>query len=274
MGRESVTDVLQAAAKRLQESLRSIEEYGKIVSAELAAQVEALRYRAYTVERAILLGNTSRSRLETAQLCVLIGTDMCHTSLAGTVSEAAAGGAQIIQLREKNVDDRILLKRALEVRQVTRKAGVLFILNDRPDLARLAEADGVHLGQQDLPVREARRILGPDALVGVSTHNLEQLQQAILDGASYVGVGPTFASSTKDFEELAGLDFVRSASEETSIPAFAIGGITLANAAGVVEAGARRIAVGAAVCKAGDPRAAAAALRRALSDNLLSPSRE
>src|SRR5439155_15936065 len=100
-------------------------------------------------------------------------------------------------------------ERARQVRRWTQQAGVLFIMNDRPDIARLVEADGVHLGQDELPVKEACRILGPDALIGVSTHNLVQLRQAILDGASYVGVGPTFPSETKQFEAYAGLQFVR-----------------------------------------------------------------
>ncbi|HYV36323.1 MAG TPA: thiamine phosphate synthase, partial [Gemmataceae bacterium] len=146
------------------------------------------------------------------------------------------------------------------VREVTRKAGVVFILNDRPDLARLAEADGVHLGQDDLPIREARRIVGPDALIGVSTHRLDQVRQAVLDGASYIGIGPTFPSSTKNFPQLAGLDFIREATAETTLPAFAIGGITAENALAVKAAGARAIAVSSAVCQANDPRAAAAAL--------------
>jgi thiamine-phosphate pyrophosphorylase len=131
-------------------------------------------------------------------------------------------------------------------------------MNDRPDLARLAEADGVHVGQDELPVKEARRIVGPDALIGVSTHNLEQVRQAVLDGASYIGVGPTFPSGTKHFEEFPGLDFVRQATTETSLPAFVIGGVTLENVGTAVAAGARRVAVSQAICKADDPRRAAA----------------
>ncbi len=272
MERFASLDVAQAGCKRLQESLRSLEEFSKIVNAAVAQQVEILRYRAYTLERALLLVTQAKTNLETAQLCVLVSTHLCRASLAGTVREAAAGGAQVIQLREKNIDDRTLLERARDVRAVTRKAGVLFILNDRPDLARLAQADGVHLGQQDLSVREARRIVGPDAIIGVSTHNLAQLRQAIVDGAGYVGVGPTFPSSTKEFEQFAGLDFTRAAAAETALPAFAIGGITVENVAAVLAAGARRVAVSAAVCQADDPRAAAAAMRRAISEKLLSLS--
>jgi thiamine-phosphate pyrophosphorylase len=144
---------------------------------------------------------------------------------------------------------------------------VLFVVNDRPDIARLVEADGVHLGQDDLPVKEARRIVGADALIGVSTHNLEQLRQAIRDGASYLGVGPTFPSGTKSFDEFPGLAFVRAAVAETSLPVFAIGGINRDRIAEVVAAGARRVAVSSGVAQADDPRRAAVELLAALGYN-------
>src|SRR5206468_11654961 len=132
----------------------------------------------------------------------------CARSLDWTIQEAAAGGASMFQLREKQMDDRALLERARKVRRWTRQAGALFIMNDRPDIARLVEADGVHLGQDDMPVKEARRIVGPDLLIGISTHNLDQVWQAILDGANYIGIGPTFPSATKEFPEFPGLDLV------------------------------------------------------------------
>jgi thiamine-phosphate pyrophosphorylase len=195
---------------------------------------------------------------------VLLTGRLCAAALDWTIAEAAAGGADVFQLREKELDDRRLLARARDVRRWTRQAGALFLVNDRPDIARLAEADGVHLGQDDLPVREARRVLGPEALVGVSTHDVEQLRQAVRDGASYVGVGPTFPSGTKEFAEFPGLEYVRQAAAETSLPAFVLGGVTLENVREAVAAGARRVAVSAAVCRTDDPRQAAAALRRAL----------
>ncbi len=157
------------------------------------------------------------------------------------------------------------LERA-DVRRWTHKAGVLFIVNDRPDIARLSEADGVHLGQDDLPIKDARRILGPDAIVGVSTHSLEEVRQAVLDGATYIGVGPTFPSATKAFDDFPGVDFVRAALDETSLPAFAIGGINLGTIAAVTAAGARRVAVSHAIARAEDPHAVAAALLRTLRD--------
>lgn len=262
--RRSLTDVTQANAKRLQEALRSLEEYGKTLSADFAKHIEILRYQSYTLERSVVPGATARQRLAEARLYVLVTDALCKASLVGTVKEAILGGAQIIQLREKDCDDRMLLKRAREVREVTRSSGALFIVNDRPDIARLADADGVHLGQEDLPIQAARRILGPEALIGVSTHDIEQMRRAVLEGASYIGVGPTFPSQTKQFHSVAGLEFVKQAVAETSLPAFALGGIGLDNVAQVVAAGARRIAVSAAVCAADDPSMAARRLRETL----------
>jgi thiamine-phosphate pyrophosphorylase len=262
--RFSLADVVRANLKRLQEALRSLEEYGKLRSAMFGERIQNIRYRTYTLERALVLGAESRRQLEHARLYVLVTGATCRAALDWTIAEAAAGGADVIQLREKSLPDRELLRRASDVRRWTRKAGVLFIMNDRPDVARLAEADGVHLGQDDLSVGEARRIVGSDALVGVSTRTLDQVRRAVLDGASYIGVGPTFPSTTKAFDELAGLEFVRAATAETTLPAFALGGVAVDNVGQVVAAGGRRVAVSVAIAQADDPRAAAAALRAAL----------
>jgi thiamine-phosphate pyrophosphorylase len=262
--RHSLGDVVQVNLKRLQEALRSLEEYAKLSDVRAGRSLEQLRYRAYTLERAIILGAFARERLAEVRLCVLLTGSLCRASMDWTIQEAAAGGTRMFQLREKQLDDRALLERAHRVRRWTRKAGALFIMNDRPDIARLADADGVHLGQDDLSVKDARRVIGPDALIGVSTHNLEQVQQAIRDGASYVGVGPTFPSGTKQFAEFAGLDFVRQAMAETSLPAFVIGGVNADTIGQAIAAGARRVAVSQAVCQADDPHAVAAALVQAI----------
>jgi thiamine-phosphate pyrophosphorylase len=262
--RRSLQDVVQANCKRLQEALRTLEEFGKIQSPDLGAIMERLRYRSYTLEKALILGAQSRKRLAEVRLCLLADGDSCRASLEGTIKEAAAGGARMIQLREKSLSDREFLERARQVRLWTREAGVLFVVNDRPDIARLADADGVHLGQDDLPVKEARRVVGPDRLIGVSTHNLDQVRQAILDGANYIGVGPTFPSETKEFAEFPGLEFVSQAMHETSLPAFVIGGVCRENIEKITAAGGRRIAVGQAICQSSDPRGAAEELLRML----------
>ena len=128
----------------------------------------------------------------------------------------------------------------------------------------LGNFDGVHLGQDDMPVKEARRILGSQAIIGVSSHDLPQLEQAVRAGASYVGVGPTFRSSTKEFAAFPGLDFVRQASAATTLPAFIIGGVRLDNLPQVIAAGGRRTAVGQALCGSETPQAMARALRQML----------
>ncbi len=259
--RDSNWHVAQVNLKRLQEALRSLEEFGKTIRPELGATLEQIRYHSYTLERTILLGANARERLANARLYLLLTGSACVASLEFVIAEAAAGGVDIVQLREKDLPDRDLLERARQVRRWTRQAGVLFIVNDRPDIARLAEADGVHLGQDDMPVHAARRIVGPDALIGVSTHSIEQVRQAIGDGASYLGVGPVFSSRTKTFKGFPGLDFVREVAAETTLPWFALGGVTVDNAATVIAAGAKRIAVSSAICVTDEPQLVAVGLK-------------
>ena len=143
-------------------------------------------------------------------------------------------------------------------------------MNDRPDLAILSHADGVHLGQTDLAVKEVRQLVGANCLVGVSTHNIEQARQAVLDGANYLGVGPVFPSRTKSFQQFPGLPFLQQVACEVRLPAFAIGGINLENAGSVLESGIGRLAVAAAVTEAADMAAAVRDLRRILEGSLTS----
>ena len=263
--RRSPAEVAAVNLKRLQEALRSVEEFGKVFGAEFASRVEQVRYRTYALEKVLAPRSGLRVRLADARLYVLLTGSQCAAALDWTIAEAAAGGATVFQLREKTLTDRELLDRARRFRRWTRDAGVLFIVNDRPDIARLCEADGVHLGQDDVPVHAARRILGPDALIGVSTHTPDQLRRAVLDGADYVGVGPTFPSKTKSFDRLAGLDYVRHVAAETSLPAFALGGIDLRNVTQVTDAGVRRVAVSSAIASADDPQSVARQFVDALS---------
>jgi thiamine-phosphate pyrophosphorylase len=265
--RSSPREVAAVNVKRLQEALRSAEEFGKVLDSGFGKAVEAIRYEAYTLEREMFRGDDAKAKLADARLYVLLTGSQCVSAMDWTIEQAALGGAGVFQLREKELTDRELIDRAKRVREWTRKAGVLFVMNDRPDIARLLEADGVHLGQDDLPVASARRIVGPDAIIGVSTHTLDQVRRAVTDGADYIGVGPTFPSSTKAFASLAGLEFVRSATAETTLPAFALGGIGLSNVAQVRAAGATRVAVSAAVATAAEPQGVASALRAALLAN-------
>jgi thiamine-phosphate pyrophosphorylase len=251
--------------KRLQESLRSLEEFGKILSPQFAQRIERLRYDAYTLERAFAPGPAVGERFAAAKLYVLVTEAQCRHGWEKTIREATAGGAAAFQLREKAMPDKALLDRAKAVRDLTRELDVLFVVNDRPDVAALVGADAVHLGQDDLPVAAARRIVGPAVAVGVSTHSPDHVRQAVLDGADYIGVGPTFPSETKAFDHFPGPGFVAEAVALTSLPAFALGGVTARNVPEVRQAGGTRAAVASAVTAAADPRAATAEILAGLN---------
>jgi thiamine-phosphate pyrophosphorylase len=251
--RANLHEIALVNQKRVEQALRCIEEYAKAISADMAAQIEGLRYRTYTLSRAIHVNQQSRRQLNGRQLYVLIDAGTSPESLAAFGRHLSQAGVHVLQLRDKSLCDRELLIRARALREATRDLDTTLIMNDRVDLALMADADGVHLGQSDLPVKEARSLLGPDRLIGVSTHSLSQACQAVLEGANYIGCGPTFPSTTKHFASFPGTDFLREVSRQISLPAFAIGGISAANLDEVLQAGFSRIAVSGAVTGAEDP---------------------
>lgn len=255
--RADVADVLAANFKRLEESLRSLEEYGKINHAPLAAELEQLRYQVYTLERVAAITGESLERLRQTRLYVLLDGRESGAEFARLAAELIAAGVDAIQLRDKTLSDRELLGRARELRDLTRGASTLMIINDRPDVAAVSGADGIHLGQDELSVKDARRIVGPRALIGISTHSLEQARRAVLDGANYIGVGPMFRSDTKSFDHFPGTQLLKAVAAEIRLPAFAIGGINLENVDQVLASGICRIAVSAAITSSPDPADAA-----------------
>jgi thiamine-phosphate pyrophosphorylase len=195
---------------------------------------------------------------------------------------AIAGGADVVQLRDKRLDDEELARTARTASALCRRLGALFIVNDRPAVALEAGADGVHVGQEDMPVERVRELVGPDVLIGLSTHTPEEIDavqaasratgaalDAIGDGSSavdYIGVGPVHSTPTKPGRTATGVELVRYAAMHARVPFFAIGGIDAVNIASVVAAGGRRIAVVRAIADAGDPGEAARALHARLDD--------
>ncbi len=185
--------------------------------------------------------------------------------LLGRCEAVLRGGADLLQLRLKGAGDDLLLDLAGRLRDLTARHGALLILNDRPDLAARVDADGAHVGQDDLSVQETRRVLGEGRLVGVSTHDVEQARRAVEDGADYIGVGPVFPTPTKAGRAAVTLDYVRAVSQMgLDLPAFAIGGIDLDRLPEVMRAGARRVAVVRALLDANDPEKAARDFQKAL----------
>ncbi len=260
------TSLVQANLARVQQALRSIEEFSKTIDAEVAKQVEQLRYRTYTIEKAILTTVLSLKHLADADLCVLIEgpSEQDAGEFAERVQQLARAKVGLLQLRDKRLSDRQLIVAGKTIAKLVRGTETRFIMNDRTDLAFASGADGVHLGQDDLAVADARRILGATKLIGVSTHSIEQARQAVLDGANYIGVGPVFPSTTKHFETHVGLELLQQVAGEVQLPAFAIGGIHLENLLQVVDAGISRVAVSGAVANAADPFASAVSLREVL----------
>jgi len=209
---------------------------------------------------------TLRQELEDARLYLLATTELCPGPLYDTVSAALHGGVDLVQLREKNLGDGPYLELSIEFGGGVQQGGALFILNDRVAVAQFGACDGVHLGQEDLPLSLARGLLGADALIGISTHSLEQAREAERGGADYIGVGPAFPTGTKNTGyEPKGPEEIAEIVSSVSIPAFAIGGITLENLTELRAAGVTRIAVSSAILSAEDPEAAAREMRTILT---------
>jgi thiamine-phosphate pyrophosphorylase len=202
----------------------------------------------------------ARERLRRARLYLVV-----EAAAEPVLGPALRGGVDMVQLRDKEADDDAILRAAARFRALCDEHGALFWLNDRPDLAREAGADGIHLGQDDMPVAEARERLGPDVLIGLSTHSPAQFDAALLSEADQLSVGPVWETPTKAGRPAAGLDYVRYAAEQGGeTPWFAIGGIDAGNVSEVVGAGARRIVVVRAIRDADDPERAATTLRNGL----------
>jgi thiamine-phosphate pyrophosphorylase len=201
-----------------------------------------------------------QERLETARLYFVVEADASDALLRA----ALAGGCDLLQLRDHDASDDELLAAGERFRDACDAYGALFVMNDRPDLALQCGADGVHVGQDDLPVDAVRRLMGPETVIGLSTHSPEQFDAGLASEADYLSAGPVWETPTKAGRPAAGLDLVRHAAAVATKPFFAIGGIDDSNIAQVVAAGASRAVVVRAIRDAPDPQAVAAALRSEL----------
>jgi thiamine-phosphate pyrophosphorylase len=280
--RADLTAVLQANLGRVQEALRVLEEYGKLYEPNLAAAAKQMRYQVYMLDSQLLplppamrdsipnsvpdstSNPTSNSmavpsslrqqrlhQLKTAPLYLVTSP---HPNLVEVVAAALAGGLTLVQYRDKEANDQTRLALARQLCQLCHEHGALFLVNDRVDIALAVDADGVHLGQQDLPGEVARQLLGPDRLLGRSTTNPEELAGALAEAPDYVGVGPVFETPTKAGKAAAGFEYVRYAKDHVPCPWFAIGGVDAENLGAVLAAGATQVAVVRALMAAPDPK--------------------
>jgi thiamine-phosphate pyrophosphorylase len=264
--RASTADIARAAAGRACEGLRSLEEAAKTIHPPTAHKLEQLRYLAYDLSAA-LIRQLASAQAKQWRVCLLLDRGGCMLPWAEVLRCAIDKGVDCVQIREESTgsDDAALLEHAAAVVDIAHARGVSVIVNDRTDIAHASGADGVHLGQHDLPVQAARDLLGHEALVGVSVHGVDEAHVAIAAGADYVGIGPMFASTTKpNLKPRGPLMLVETLAVLGSTPHLAIGGITGATVHQVAMAGGRGVAVGAAMCTSSDPGAVAAALVEAL----------
>jgi thiamine-phosphate pyrophosphorylase len=247
--RQSIEQLLIANFSRVQEALRVLEEYSKLVTGGMSSSCKQFRYRVYTLESQ-LVSYRSRQILASARLYLVT---MPVPDLLGSVEKALQGGLTLVQYRDKTSDDVVRLEQAQQLRQLCHNYGALFIINDRVDLALAVGADGVHLGQNDISIALARQILGSQKIVGRSTTNATEMAKALAEGADYIGVGPVYETPTKAGKSAAGLEYVRYAAEHATVPWFAIGGIDQNNILDVIQSGGRSIAVVRAIMMAEQP---------------------
>ncbi len=263
-------EISAAASQRIQQSLRCLEEVSKFIYSNSASAIEAVRYQVYDLNAQMLL---SQKRdlvfLKQARLFVLAHCQLPMKAFVQRVSELSHAGVDLIQIRDKQLDAQELIRYTQLAIEAVDEKQTRVIVNDRADILQCTTAFGLHVGQTDLSVAQSRSLIRPTSILGLSTHDSDQVRDAIAVGVDYIGCGPTFPSSTKNFSSLAGLPFLREAftllqDAGSSMPAFAIGGIDLARLKPILETGVKRVAVSKAIWEAEQPGLAAEAFSKIL----------
>ena len=260
LSRKDLRDCFIAAAKRLPEALRALSETIQTFDPAMSQLIEELRFNAYTLEKDIILADSAAEKLKNTRLYILItaAPDDTDSKLLDLASACAHGGADCIQLRPKGLTDNRIFALAASLSTICSENRIISIINDRTDIAIAAGADGVHLGQTDLPINQARKLQTKPMIFGLSTHSTDQLNNAIEKNADYIALGPVFPTQTKPNQPTAGLQYITAATrtlKNTGIANLAIGGITLENLDSVMKTGIRTIAVCSAVTNAKNPKA-------------------
>ncbi len=247
------SQIVAANFARAQEALRVLEEFSRHSHPELSKISAKIRYELYDLELIVLKASNINQRLEKLRSSKLYLITKPHKQIIDTVSAALKAGVSMVQFRCKDQPDIEILSKAKELSLICKSYNSLFIVNDRLDIALASDADGVHLGQQDLPIELAREIIGPEKIIGLSTHSLKQIQLAENQNCDYLGIGPIYESNSKKQEQYLGTNFIKRLKLQTDIPWFVIGGINSVNLSKVKNAGAKRVAVISAIMDSKDP---------------------
>ncbi len=249
-----LVDLITAASKRSQEAVRVLEESAKTLG-HSGSLFESIRYALYDLQRDLTIQLSKPS--PHWSLCVLLTKSLCiHHTPEQVMRDIARAGAQCVQIREKELDADAFYEHALHMTTLARELGLTIIINDRTDIALAVDADGVHLGQHDLPIQAARELLGPSKFIGRSCATTAQLHEAFEQGADYCGLGPIYPSTTKSKPSLSGLETLSQAMDDPLLatkPMLAISGINQSNIAPIASMGFPGVAVSSAICSATDP---------------------
>ncbi len=253
--RDLPNDVVSANCSRIQEALRVLEEFTRKSNPDLAKIAAIIRYEIYQVEISILQVNNKKRRQKLLDSCSICLITSPKKEIISIISSALKSGVKMVQYRckESKTSDKKKLSEANELASLCKKHEALFIINDRVDIALATDADGVHLGQDDIPTHIARQLIGEEKLIGRSTHNIEQIKSAENENCDYIGLGPIFSSKSKHQEKVLGVSLLKEAYNETKLPLFAIGGIDASNVNEINSTGTNKIAVINAIINQEDP---------------------
>jgi thiamine-phosphate pyrophosphorylase len=257
--------IVTAACERVGQSLRCLEEFSKLIDETSGLNFKALRYRAYDILAQLELRLLRDPSLQRAQIYLLVDCALPIDDFKESMRAFADAGVDLFQLRDKACDGRQLVQYARAAIESLSRSSARVIINDRIDVALASGAAGVHLGQEDLTLQDARRMAGSQMWIGVSTHSLEQAVAAERAGADYIGCGPTFPSRTKSFSEFPGTRLISEVAATVSLPAFAIGGIDANNLGEAMAAGCRRVALSSAIHQSENPTSSVREMKRRLS---------
>ena len=263
--RKTPEKIISSNSARVQEALRVIEEFTRIDNIELSQIASHIRYEIYNLEVDLLYFNKKNESLKIIEENKIYAITEKKENLISTIEEILKGGVRIIQHRFKNGNDFDNLEEAAAINFLCKKYNSLFIVNDRLDIALACNADGIHLGQDDIDLKTARKILGNSKIIGISANNEIDISNALKNGCDYIGIGPAFKTSTKKGKEPLGLEKIKSLSKDINIPWFAIGGINKKNISDLKTFGISKIALVSALMNAEDPRREAMMIIKELS---------
>ena len=263
--RKSPGKIISSNSARVQEALRVIEEFSRLNNKELAKVASEIRYEIYTLEVELLNFNTRKNSEKIIRDNGLYAITDQKSDVLEKIEDILIGGVKLIQHRFKTGTDKNRLEEAIKIKNLCKKYNALFIVNDRVDIALASDADGIHLGQNDLDLKTARKLLGNSKIIGISANNEIDISTAIKDGCDYIGIGPVFKTSTKKDKEPLGLEKIKYLTKDIKIPWFAIGGISKKNISYLKNNGFSKFAIVSELMNSEDPKEEAIMILKELS---------